>query len=261
MKMFIRGVAVLGGAAMIVGGGGAAIAADAQGTATSVGSCTGAQLKIGTGEGQGGAGHGGFPLEFRNTSGHACTLSGYPGLDAISKKGTVLVHAERTESGYLAGAPAGRTVTVQPGQYASAFVEWVDMDSHGGACKNSHSIAVTAPNTYRTVHRAIHVGRCELQVHPVTAGRSGSQPILSGYAAARKAWIHSSKVSAAEQNRYLYRAARDLDSAKHDHSTQAHQLRELAALPLTSETKKQMRKAHHLVHELDAFFHTPKLYN
>jgi hypothetical protein len=123
-----------------------------------------------------GLGHGSFVLLFRNKTTHACTLFGYPGLDALNATGGVMKHARRTLNGYAGGTTHGlQTVRVAAGRFASATVEWHNFNfSTGGTCRFSHSVAATPPNTSHTVHRARSVSVCGLQVHPTVAGKSGS---------------------------------------------------------------------------------------
>jgi hypothetical protein len=46
-----------------------------------------------------GAGHSWLELIYRNAGGSSCTVTGYPGLDAVTGTGHVLAHATRTVSG------------------------------------------------------------------------------------------------------------------------------------------------------------------
>jgi hypothetical protein len=125
---------------------------------------------------QGATGHGNLIVRFRNRTTHSCSLTGYPGLDALNASGHVLAHARRTVHGFTGGSTHGvRTVVVRPGHYASADVEWLNFNPRtSGACTFSHSIAVTPANTSNTVHRARSVSVCRLQVHPTVAGITGN---------------------------------------------------------------------------------------
>lgn len=124
---------------------------------------------------QGAAGHGSLVVRFRNKTVHACTLRGYPGLDALNASGGVMRHARRTLAGSAGGSSNGvRTIQVPPGRYASATVEWLNFNPRtAGACRFSHAIAITPANTSHTVQRARSVSVCRLQVHPTVAGRTG----------------------------------------------------------------------------------------
>jgi hypothetical protein len=140
--------------------------------AAAVPRCKGALLKISHAHPQGAAGHGFVTLRFRNISQATCSLRGFPGLDALKKNGAVLAHAKRTLHG-MGGAHKVRTVVLDPNRVASAETEWVNFKANGTDCAFSHSIAVTAPNTKRTVHFKVRASKCGLKVHPVVKGRSG----------------------------------------------------------------------------------------
>lgn len=125
---------------------------------------------------QGAMGHGNFVVLFRNKTQHTCSLYGYPGLDALNKSGAVIKHAKRTLTGFTGGSTKGlQTITVKPGKYASADVEWMNFNPKtGGSCTFSHSVATTPANTSDTVHLKRSVSVCELQVHPTVAGKTGN---------------------------------------------------------------------------------------
>lgn len=124
----------------------------------------------------GATGHANFILLFRNKTLHTCTLFGYPGLDALNASGAVIAHAHRTLTGFTGGSTQGlQTITVHPGHYASADVEWHTFNfATGGSCRMSHSVAATPANTGHTVRLARSVSVCGLQVHPTVAGKSGN---------------------------------------------------------------------------------------
>jgi hypothetical protein len=137
--------------------------------------CGDASIAVSATRTDSGAGHGSLVLRFRNRTAHACTLTGYPGLDALNRQGVVMKHARRTVLGYAGGSSQGvQTIRVAPGGFASATVEWLNFNPQtAGYCPFSHSIAATPPNTGHTVVRDRAVSVCRLQVHPVVAGRSG----------------------------------------------------------------------------------------
>jgi hypothetical protein len=141
----------------------------------SVPMCGNHSLTVSATASQGATGHGNFVLLFKNTSGAACSIHGYPGLDALSRSGAVLAHAARTVSGFTGGSRHGvPTVVVRPGRFASADVEWMNFGPNGTSCRFSHSVAATPANTSHTVHLARSVSVCDLQVHPTVAGRTGN---------------------------------------------------------------------------------------
>lgn len=75
--------------------------------------CTHSQLRVGHGPGQGSAGHFHWPITFRNTSGTACTLRGFPGVSSRNRR-----------HGHRIGAPASR----EPAQ----SVRRIRLAAHGG---------------------------------------------------------------------------------------------------------------------------------
>lgn len=124
---------------------------------------------------QGATGHGAFVLRFKNTSHSMCTIYGYPGLDALNASGHVMAHAQRTLRGFAGGAHVEQTVTLTPGHYASATVEWMNFNPvTSGPCPFSKSVATTPANTSHAVHFAVSVSTCRLQVHPTVAGITGN---------------------------------------------------------------------------------------
>lgn len=137
--------------------------------------CGNRALVVSASRTDGGMGHGSLVLRFRNKTLHACTLYGYPGMDALNAAGAVMKHARRTLTGYAGGSSQGlQTIRVAPGGFASATVEWLNFNpATAGDCRFSHSIAATPPNTSHTVDLARSVSLCRLQVHPTVAGRSG----------------------------------------------------------------------------------------
>ncbi len=141
--------------------------------------CAGADLTVTRSPWVGTAGHGGFTLLFRNDSAAACTLTGYPGVAALTAAGAQAAQAARTLRGYQQGGlPPGVTVpptiTLAPGQTAAAGLEWIENAGPGQAtCPAYPAILVTPPDTTASTRiRADHLYLCrDLQVHPVTAGK------------------------------------------------------------------------------------------
>jgi hypothetical protein len=122
----------------------------------------------------GATGHSAFVLLYKNVSGVTCTLHGYPGLDGITAKGHVLVHAKRTRLGFAGGAHVKGIVAIRPGHFASATVEWLNFNPFtSGPCRFSASIATTPAHTTKTVHFRVSVSACGLLIHPTVAGTSG----------------------------------------------------------------------------------------
>jgi Protein of unknown function (DUF4232) len=114
------------------------------------GRCQGRQLRIGLTQASPGASHHGYVLLFHNR-GDACTVSGYPGVDAFSAQGHRLVSARRTKSGYLGGLQLGHPIPkvhLARGKTVSALVEWV---TGLQSCPRAQSLKVTAPDAVRSV--------------------------------------------------------------------------------------------------------------
>lgn len=142
-------------------------------TSPALSRCTTAQLKISLAPLSPGLGHAGNVIRFQNR-GAACELRGYPGADGIAN-GKVVVHAKRTLSGYLAGAHKIVTVTLAHGATASAALEGLETSAPNfGACHHYQSLEVTPPNDLTGVRLHPKVTVCYPEVHPVIAGKSGS---------------------------------------------------------------------------------------
>lgn len=164
---------IVAGAALI---GGLTVSAHAAApAATHIPTCEGALLHVSHSGPDAATGHGVVILRFRNISQSTCKMRGYPGLDAIGKGGRVLKHAKRTLNGWAGGAHAVNTIVLKPSRVSSARAEWLNFNpTTGGTCRFSAKIAVTPPNTFKTTHFPVSVSLCDLQVHPVVAGRTGN---------------------------------------------------------------------------------------
>jgi hypothetical protein len=141
--------------------------------ATSFSECTTAQLHVSLGTFQGGVGHGGWPIVFKNRGG-LCALRGYPGVDGLSSSGAVVVHAKRTRYGYLGGTRTIKTVTLAKGKTASAFLEGYNAPSPHQICHPFKYLKITPPNQIRSVNIASRDSVCYPEIHPVVVGSSGS---------------------------------------------------------------------------------------
>ncbi|MDQ2838758.1 MAG: DUF4232 domain-containing protein [Actinomycetota bacterium] len=231
------------------------VATAASASASTVPRCGNSSLAVTRTFAQGGAGHGWMALIYRNVSAHTCTVYGYPGLDAISSTGHVLAHATRTLSGYGSGGHQS-TVTIRPGGFASAGVEWLNFNPHtSGPCAFSAAVNTVVANT-STVHRLpVSVSACSLQVHPTVAGT----PQYPYFGSAQQDWIAGAKVASAETNRYLSGAEYWLKVGK-VYPTQVAQLAQLISLPITGLTPAQIKTARADTTALNGFFGTPGLY-
>lgn len=114
-------------------------------------------------------------LVFRNTSEHACTLYGYPGVAGLNKAGEQVAQAKRTTSGYLGGDYTVQTVKVRPGKRASALVEATSVPSGDAtSCPTYAALLVTPANTTKSVKVDVSLPGCGgLEVHPTVKGASG----------------------------------------------------------------------------------------
>lgn len=245
-----RIAAVVAGAAVAFGGLAGVAAGPAQ---ASTPACGNTSLGVSTTFTQGGAGHSWMALIFRNLTHSACTLRGYPGLDALNGAGHVLAHATRTSGGV-----GVHTITVPAGGYASAAVSWLNFNPvTSGPCTWSASIATTPPNTTHTVRRAVSVSVCELQIRPTVAG----VPNYPGYAPAQLDWYLGSKVPSYRQGYYWHHAAAALHGGSATQWTyQINELNQLISLPDAMQTPTQHAEWLHDVRDLDRFFATPNLY-
>jgi hypothetical protein len=111
-------------------------------------SCLTRNLKVSLGPANGTAGTTFYPLQFRNAGTTSCTLSGYPGVSAV------------TSSGKQIGSPASRnnvkfqTVTLAPGKQKSASVGIVDtgnFDPSTCAPVTAAGLKIFPPNQSKSV--------------------------------------------------------------------------------------------------------------
>lgn len=219
--------------------------------ARSVPTCGNSSLAVTRSFVDSGMGHSWMTLVYRNKTSHSCTLKGYPGLDAVRHNGSVLAHARRVRD----GKPI-RTITVRPGRYASASVQWENFNgATGGSCAFSAYVNTVVADTGRVHRLNVSVSRCGLQVHPTVAGT----PPYPNYGPAQHDWIQGAHVDAAGMNRYFRAAAKQL-SKSGDYPKQVKELKQLASFPDTGLTRKQRRQARADVKDLDSFFATPGLY-
>lgn len=137
--------------------------------------CRGNALGISLTQASPGLTHHGYVIEFKNR-GSACSITGYPAVDALNAKGHRILSAKRTKSGYLGGVFSGPIprVHLAKGKTASAMVEWSDL---GSPCPRAHSLRVTSPNAVNSVVFSPNSLKsetlCHVQVHPVVPGTTG----------------------------------------------------------------------------------------
>ncbi|MEV0064575.1 DUF4232 domain-containing protein [Nocardia sp. NPDC050718] len=131
--------------------------------------CADGQVLVGGGPVTAAAGHQGLTLRFWLVGASGpCSLTGYPGVDAI---GDTTANATRTLRGYLGGLPPDRsepaTVVLTQDHGAQAVVEGTTTDASGNACPAYTGLRVTPPDTTDTVPVSEALSVCDLAVHPV----------------------------------------------------------------------------------------------
>jgi hypothetical protein len=109
----------------------AATSSRAARAATAIPQCAGglglgAWVAVSQGTGAAGTFH--YPLEFTNTSGHACSLFGYPGVSVIGRGGQQL--GSPAGWGSLAGA---QRVVLAPGATAHTILAYQDVAAYTGS--------------------------------------------------------------------------------------------------------------------------------
>jgi hypothetical protein len=139
--------------------------------------CQGQVLGIRLTQASPGLTHHGYVIEFKNRGG-ACTITGYPGVDALAANGHRILSAKRTKSGYLGGVASGPIpkVHLAKGKIASAMVEWSDL---GSPCPRAHSLRITPPSAVNSVVLSPKSLKsetlCHVEVHPVVPGTTGQK--------------------------------------------------------------------------------------
>lgn len=129
-----------------------------------------ASLKVSVGAPDGAAGTVYRTIVFRNASGVACTLQGYPGVAAADAAGKPVVDATRDTS------RGPQRVVLAPGASAHAVLGARNIPGGSEACTTYAQLLVTPPDSRRTTMLPIAVTPCErfLRVGPVLAGASSS---------------------------------------------------------------------------------------
>jgi hypothetical protein len=160
-----------------LGGAGAASAATTHRPATTA-TCSVTQLSMKAGRDQAGAGHVGFAVIFTNTGSTSCSLTGYPGVQALDKHGKKLDSAKRTKAGYLGGDEKKgppTPVVLKPGSAASALIEGTDVpQGNRQSCPQAVAFRVTPPAAHRAQVLRRKLPACSrFEVHPVVSGKNG----------------------------------------------------------------------------------------
>jgi hypothetical protein len=162
-----------GAAATSAGTGTPAVSPSVTGSA-SPGPCATSALRLRVGPGQGAAGSFYFALEFRNTSGSACTLYGYPGVSFVTAVGGSQIGAAASRI-----PAAKRLVTLGPGQKAHATLRVTDVGVYPTSqCSvvTAHWLKVYPPNQFAAAYLKFRAQTCSgakpvvLAVQPVQPG-------------------------------------------------------------------------------------------
>jgi uncharacterized protein DUF4232 len=142
--------------------------------------CSTSGLRVSLGAAQGAAGSIYYPLDFRNVSGRACSLFGYPGVSFVAAPGT----------GQLGGAAVRNDtfgpslVTLAAGGFAQAAVQVVVAQSYPAAlCKpvTAHFLRVYPPGQFVPLYARLTAttctgaipGRSTLGIYVVRPGANG----------------------------------------------------------------------------------------
>ena len=142
------------------------------------GPCAGSDLKVTETGGDGAGGSAQAVLIFRNVGTVACSLRGYPTVAAESSTNGAVLRATHTMDALWGGSAIVSTIAIEPGQAASATLQWGD--SPGGTvttCLSHPTLAVTPPDTTNVTRlpTPAFVSVCSgLSVLPVVAGPRGT---------------------------------------------------------------------------------------
>jgi hypothetical protein len=140
--------------------------------------CTTSELSITAGRGGAGLGHVGLPILFRHVGVIPCRMRYYPSVSLLNANGRRVATAKDTLSGYLGGLPEGvrepPLVNLAPGQSGSALLEAEDTTAKGAACPVYPTILVSPPLLGHPVRIERAFSACDLEVHPVVLGTTGS---------------------------------------------------------------------------------------
>ena len=118
--------------------------------------CKNGQIAVSVRDAGAAAGSTGQVIGFVNVSKVACTLTGYPGVAGLDAQGRQVIQAQRQLMGMLGGlanlATTPPTLTLRPGQSASAMVEGTDNPvGTATSCTYYPSLLVTPPDLTRSM--------------------------------------------------------------------------------------------------------------
>ena len=141
-----------------------------------VAQCVNGDIQVTQGASEGAAGTIEMVLVFQNTSGHSCSLYGFPGASLTGPGGKDLLDATRVHSGGTIS-----TVVLGAGEEASASLAWSDVpnSSEPGGCavQKAASLVITPPNFTQstTLSNSALTDVCSgFVIYPVAKGANGS---------------------------------------------------------------------------------------
>jgi Protein of unknown function (DUF4232) len=117
-------------------------------TGPTTSSCATSALKISLGPANGTAGTIFYPLKFVNTSKTSCTLTGYPGVSAVTSSGKQIGNSASRSGGKF------RTVTLAPGKQQSSSIGIVDTSNFSAstcAPVTAAGLKIIPPNQSQSV--------------------------------------------------------------------------------------------------------------
>jgi Protein of unknown function (DUF4232) len=137
------------------------IAAPPTGTPPAAGTaaCTSSGLRASVGAPNGAAGSIYYPLDFRNVSGAACTLYGYPGVSFVAAPGTAQLGGTAARNSTF----SPKVVTLAPGAVAHASVQVVVAQSYPASlCKpvTAHFLRVYPPGQVAPLYASLTAMTC-----------------------------------------------------------------------------------------------------
>jgi hypothetical protein len=142
--------------------------------------CATSALKVAvpTGQGNAAAGSSYYPVQFTNSSGHSCTLYGYPGVSFVSAAGGSQIGAAATRN-----AAMPRTViTLASGQTVHAELQVADAQNYPAAdcgLVTAHWLKVYPPNQTAPLYASFTAATCSkpkviLSVQAIQSGANGT---------------------------------------------------------------------------------------
>jgi hypothetical protein len=138
--------------------------------------CQSSGLSFSIGQGNGAAGTIEEPVIMTNTSGSACTLSGYPGMQLYDAAGAIPTNVVRGGVTFGTAAANGpvATVTLAPNGTAQFTLHYSDVPvDNESSCPTSTTAHITPPNDLASATVPLAIAPCGMgtvHVSPVYAG-------------------------------------------------------------------------------------------